>query len=80
MAHVDFDVFRAVALEWLGTAPTLDPQLAAAAELLMAAACERRVVDLAVDMNDVHGAFGAAAVLELWKAVQQVQASANAGE
>ncbi len=68
MAHPDFDAFRAAALEWLVTAPTLDPPLAAAADVLRAAPSERQMRDMARDTNDSHAALGATALLELWQA------------
>jgi hypothetical protein len=67
VAHVDFDVFRAAVHEWLVTVPTLDPSLAAAADVLNMALSERQMRDLALDTNDTHGAFGASALLELWR-------------
>jgi hypothetical protein len=68
MPPVDFGVFRAAALEWLATAPTLDPSLAAAADVLRVTVTERQMRGLAHATDDTHRAFGAAAVLDLWQA------------
>jgi hypothetical protein len=70
MPHMEFGVFRAAALEWLATAPALDPSLVAAADVLNATVTERQIRGLARATDDTHAAFGAAAVLDLWQAAK----------
>jgi hypothetical protein len=69
MPQAEFDIFRDAARAWLATAPSLDPPLAAAVDVLALAHSEHQLRRLAVDAADAHTALGARAVLDLRQAV-----------